>query len=279
MSATAMGACASAGGSGGSGGGSSSSGGAATVVGSRCHVQITSSRGKVISAACCGSSRPISSAEAHPPRAVSRGAGAIGGTGAAAASAVTAAAATVPPEAAIGFAYGGVQPGRLHAHGKLIDTHKVFFSIGRVGRYLLHIGLREKGLPLPGSPFRLEVVPGPAACVGTALPPEIELPLQGVVGLEDEYGCHLRLHVCDRVGNPCREGGARVTCAAVGSAHENKEAASSVKTAIVDNGDGTYSLTWRAEQSGLYARRRPLSPTPTTAAFSPAFSPSFSCRG
>ena len=25
----------------------------------------------------------------------------------------------------IGFAYGGVTPGRLHAHGKLVDFHQV----------------------------------------------------------------------------------------------------------------------------------------------------------
>ena len=32
----------------------------------------------------------------------------------------------------IGFAFGGVMPGRLHAKGKVVETHKVFYSIGQV---------------------------------------------------------------------------------------------------------------------------------------------------
>ena len=31
----------------------------------------------------------------------------------------------------IGFAFGGVDPGKLHAGGKLVDTHKVHNSIAR----------------------------------------------------------------------------------------------------------------------------------------------------
>ena len=57
----------------------------------------------------------------------------------------------------IGFAYGGIHPGRLHAHGRLFETHKVYYSIGLVGSYELHVGLREKRMALPGSPFTLEV--------------------------------------------------------------------------------------------------------------------------
>ena len=37
------------------------------------------------------------------------------------------------------------------------------FSVGRVGKYLLHVRLRSEGLPLPGSPFALNVLPGPAS--------------------------------------------------------------------------------------------------------------------
>ena len=48
---------------------------------------------------------------------------------------------------AIGFAYGGVFPGVLHAHGQLHAAHKVTYSIGRAGRYLLHGARRQRGPP------------------------------------------------------------------------------------------------------------------------------------
>ena len=34
----------------------------------------------------------------------------------------------------VGFAFGGVEPGRLHAKGKCVEVHKLFYSIGRAGR-------------------------------------------------------------------------------------------------------------------------------------------------
>ena len=79
-----------------------------------------------------------------------------------------------------GFAYGGVEPGRLRAHGNLVEWHKVAYSIGLCGRYLLHVGLRQQSTPLPGSPFRLEVTPGPAHALATRIPEEL-LPLRGRV--------------------------------------------------------------------------------------------------
>ena len=39
----------------------------------------------------------------------------------------------------IGFAFGGISPGTLHAHGKLVEKHTVSYSIGLVGEYLLHV--------------------------------------------------------------------------------------------------------------------------------------------
>jgi len=39
-------------------------------------------------------------------------------------------------ELGVGFAFGGLEPGRLHAKGKCIDVHKLFYSIGRAGRYM-----------------------------------------------------------------------------------------------------------------------------------------------
>ena len=62
------------------------------------------------------------------------------------------------------FAYGGVEPGRLHAHWKPAEEHKVYYSIGTPGRYLLHVRLRRDGAAanLPGSPFELCVSPSPS---------------------------------------------------------------------------------------------------------------------
>lgn len=64
----------------------------------------------------------------------------------------------------VGFAFGGLEPGRLHAKGKCVDVHKLYYSIGRAGKYRLHVGLRHQMQPFPGSPFELEVTPGPARC-------------------------------------------------------------------------------------------------------------------
>ena len=57
----------------------------------------------------------------------------------------------------VGFAFGGVYPGTLHAKGKTVETHKVSYSVGRVGTYLLHVRLRQQAVPLNGSPFSLKV--------------------------------------------------------------------------------------------------------------------------
>ena len=46
----------------------------------------------------------------------------------------------------IGFAFGGVEPGRLHAKGKCVEVHKLFYSIGRAGKYKLHVGLRQQAI-------------------------------------------------------------------------------------------------------------------------------------
>ena len=46
-----------------------------------------------------------------------------------------------------------VYPGTLHAKGELVKTHTVHYSIGAAGKYLMHIGLRQKSATLPGSPF------------------------------------------------------------------------------------------------------------------------------
>lgn len=59
--------------------------------------------------------------------------------------------------AGIGFGFGGVEPGTLHARGELYEKHAVYYSIGLAGEYLLHVRLRHAAAAIPGSPFKLEV--------------------------------------------------------------------------------------------------------------------------
>ena len=49
----------------------------------------------------------------------------------------------------VGFAYGGVTPGTLHARGQLVRTHTVYYSVGLAGKYKLHVGLRQQSAALP----------------------------------------------------------------------------------------------------------------------------------
>lgn len=136
----------------------------------------------------------------------------------------------------IAFAYGGVYPGTLHAHGALVKTHAVSYSIGAAGRYLLHVGLRQKAAALPGSPFIIDVKPGAAHAPSTQLPPAM-LPLRSVVG----KGGDLVLRLSDNCGNECIEGGAALQVSV------NTEG---MKVKCADLGDGTYNITWKGTKAG-----------------------------
>ena len=70
----------------------------------------------------------------------------------------------------IGFAYGGINPGTLHAKGQLVARHSVHYSVGLAAKYRLHVGLRQQGVSLPGSPFDLTVLPGTAYAPSTRMP-------------------------------------------------------------------------------------------------------------
>ena len=116
----------------------------------------------------------------------------------------------------------------------LLPCCQVHYSIGKCGTYLLHIGLRQQSTPLPGSPFVLEVSPGPAHALATRIEEDI-LPLRGrVVTSKDKAseGCVLLLRACDKMGNACTKGGATVRC---GCRDVN------VDSSCEDLGDGTYS--------------------------------------
>ena len=67
----------------------------------------------------------------------------------------------------------------------------------------------------------------------------------GTVGKEEQqHGCHLKLQARDEMGNPCVEGGAKVSCSCLG--------VDTIEASITDNGDGTYALVWRSQQSGTF---------------------------
>ena len=139
----------------------------------------------------------------------------------------------------IGFAYGGVYPGRLHAKGHLVERHEVHFSVGVCGNYLLHVRLRQPSGKstgddaLPGSPFKLHVAPGPAHPLLTPLPPVLHgtsstaeaskrdgeraswfgsSPSPVASGDKIFYLCEHLMRVCDKMGNRCVLGGANLAC-------------------------------------------------------------------
>ena len=110
---------------------------------------------------------------------------------------------------------------------------QVRYSIGLAGTFKLHVRLRHEGLPLPGSPFDLHVVPGAAdghaSFLETPFTP-VEGPLlRGV------------LRTCDVMGNACTTGGASVKVSA----------SPSVEVNVTDQDDGCYELTWIAPRGEL----------------------------
>ena len=142
----------------------------------------------------------------------------------------------------IGFAYGGIWPGTLHAHGQLHESHKCTYSVGKAGNYLLHVWLHNQALPMPGSPFQLVVRPGTPSAQPTSLP-AASLPMQGGVG--KAVGCRVLLHARDNMGNPCDSASdsAVVSCSCLDQR---------VQSQCTDNGDGTHSLLWRSDFSGVF---------------------------
>ena len=148
-----------------------------------------------------------------------------------------------------GFAYGGVSPGTLHAHGQLVRVHTVHYSIGLAGRYRLHVGLRQQSVPIPGSPFDVEVFPGTAYAPSTRLPEEL-LPLRSVVG---EKWRGMVVYAADKIGNRCIKGGAKVQI------HVDHEA---VEATCTDHDDGSYSFKWRSQRAGTYSIAVTIDGTP-----------------
>lgn len=124
----------------------------------------------------------------------------------------------------------------------------MYYSVGRAGQYLLHVRLRREKKAVPGSPFPLTVLPGPAHAKSTRLPSGL---LRGMVGEDagDECGCHLTFTSADKMGNLCVTGGAVVTISAWRGTASYAAKTTTVEIAhkVNDNGDGTYSLEWKSK--------------------------------
>ena len=130
----------------------------------------------------------------------------------------------------------------------MLSSHKVSFSIDRVGKYLLHVRLRQQARPMPGSPFGLVVKPGVAHHSATFLDPG-KRPLRGEVGLAAENGCTMILQAHDRVGNRCDLGGANITMHHL-SVDNKANLSTDVTSSVTDNGNGTYLLSWKSKTRG-----------------------------
>lgn len=165
------------------------------------------------------------------------------------------------------FAFGGVMPGVLHAHGRMYEQHKVTYSIGVAGTYLLHVRLRHMAASLPGSPFLLTVHPAEAHASQTQLAAEIHGEISGECACVVDTG--------DLLANRCVRGGAEIVCycgddkgwrertaseaAAASRAADKKkgdelhEPDDRLPTAVcVDNNDGTYRITWHSTRAGNF---------------------------
>ena len=107
--------------------------------------------------------------------------------------------------------------------------------------YLLHVRLRGQAAALPGSPFHLQVDPGPAYALSSSLPYE---PIDAEVGEPIRYP----MQTADKIGNACRRGGAVVTMWVGAGGRETKE----VRSSCTDHDDGTYVLEWSSERLGVF---------------------------
>jgi len=149
----------------------------------------------------------------------------------------------------LGFAFGGCDPGTLHAHGKIVKLHQVHYSVGLAGRYQLHVGLRHQAVALPGSPFELLVEPGKAYAASTRLP-EAALPLSGVANEEWQHG--LNFTTADMLGNVCTKGGSNIVMQLSRSAHRSNQDDAHVSCEVKDKGDGSYELVWKSSRAGVF---------------------------
>ena len=153
-----------------------------------------------------------------------------------------------------GFAFGGLTPGILHAHGRIAKVHTVQYSVGRAGKYKLHVNLRQQMIPMPGSPFDLTVAPGPGFAPCTRVPLGSES-LSGKAAENLQHGMTLRL--ADMLGNLCIEGGAKVKMdldlkAFLKTHPQYEQLPQPVTCEVKDLGNGSYDLSWQCLLAGTF---------------------------
>ena len=127
-----------------------------------------------------------------------------------------------------GFAFGGTKRVQMEPNGRYAtDVHHVSYSVGLAGRYLLHVRLRKEGLPVPGSPFALEVMPGEPMAHTSFVYDVCSLP---------DGRARATLRTCDVMGNACLIGGADVACSCPTS--------DELDITVNDTKDGLYQIDW-----------------------------------
>lgn len=131
-----------------------------------------------------------------------------------------------------GFAFGGVKPKPTKGKkGVVSSVHQVSYSVGLAGTYLLHVRLREEGLPVPGSPFRLAVHPGPPVAHASFVATDVHSFVSGKMGVA--------VWACDMMGNVCAAGAANFSCFCPQS--------DDMSIVVKDVHDGSYQLEWLAQ--------------------------------
>ena len=118
------------------------------------------------------------------------------------------------------------------------------YSVGRAGTYHLHVALRQQARVLPGAPFLLHVLPGPASHHWTGLSTAMPLPLHSSAG-DTSPSQGVPIISRDSSNNRCVLGGAPL--------HASSEGPAPLTCKIDDHADGSYSLHWEAiERPGKY---------------------------
>ena len=165
---------------------------------------------------------------------------------------------------AAGFSLGGLSA----VEGGPEGAYHAKYTVGRAGRYELHVRLRASGESLPGSPYRLVVHAGAAHAPTTELPVE-EVPVRSSAGVP--YSLVVR--AVDRLHNPCGKGGDKFEAEVIPAdgkprtpfAHDGLDGffddddagvggagSSDVRVSTRDLGDGNHEVRWYGELRRMY---------------------------
>jgi len=114
-------------------------------------------------------------------------------------------------------------------------TYNVTYTAEAPGDYKIDVGLH--GHPIKDSPFRPNIKPSSSADQSYAEGP-------GLLGAVDNEPAHFTIHSVDKWGNPRTDGGDDFGVKITGPEE--------IKPQVVDNGDGTYSVTYVPDKIGNY---------------------------